>query len=666
MVTVTVTVAVVVIVTVAVAVVVTFAVINTVSVIVIVKVVLCVQVVGDIVTLNAGDKVPADGVLIDGSDLSANESALTGESDDKNKSRNPVDQGGDMFMLSGSSISTGYCVMLVTAVGEQSRWGRTKAKLAAEAVDTPLQEKLDVLAGQIGNLGMAAAVATFIAMLTIWWYYPATREEGVTLFEYALKAFIMAVTIVVVAVPEGLPLAVTLSLAYSTQKMMKDNNLIRVLAACETMGNATNICSDKTGTLTQNRMTVVEGFFAGKYYKPTPVGSQLQQEFVQLMAEGISLNSTANLMKPQNAGEMPIVTGNKTEGALLLMLKSNFSIDYVPLRSQFNSARGDRLITFSSARKRMSVVLVNAANRGGICYTKGAAEIILGLCTHYIDQNGVTKVLDNDTHKTVTEVISNMAKNALRAVALAHRHIKSVTGKEDPEELESGLCLDCVFGIKDPLRPDVIEAVKACQEAGVFVRMVTGDNIETAKAIAKECGILTKGGIAMEGPHFRKLTPQQLDAVLPNLQVLARSSPDDKHTLVTRLNGRGLPTDKESWLLAHPDCNYEKQKDLLLPGYLEEWQAARAASGGVGEVVGVTGDGTNDGPALKIADVGLSMGLSGTDGKKYLQNILVTIHNYSYHEYQNRCKACEDISCASFSNCVGNKESCAKQTHSVR
>lgn len=201
--------------------------------------------VGDIVRLSAGDKVPADGLLVEGSDLACNESALTGESDERKKTA----VRGDMFLMSGATVSSGYGLMLVTAVGENSRWGKTKAKLAVETVDTPLQEKLDVLANQIGYLGMGAAAATFLAMIALYALYPSQRSPDSSLFEYVLKAFIMAVTIVVVAVPEGLPLAVTLSLAYSTQKMMADNNLIRVLAACETMGNATTICSDKTGDM---------------------------------------------------------------------------------------------------------------------------------------------------------------------------------------------------------------------------------------------------------------------------------------------------------------------------------------------------------------------------------------------------------------------------------
>lgn len=585
-------------------------------------------VVGDILILNAGDRVPTDGVLVDGSDVSANESALTGESDDKIKSIKPIADGGDMFLLSGSNLATGYALVLVTAVGEQSRWGKTKAKLAAETVDTPLQEKLDVLAGQIGNLGIAAAVATFVAMAALYYFYPEFRDPEQNVFEFLLKAFIMAVTIVVVAVPEGLPLAVTLSLAYSTQKMMKDNNLIRVLAACETMGNATNICSDKTGTLTQNRMTVVEGWAAGEFYQSAPTASDLPAAAVMFISEGVSVNSTANVIPGKTSGDAPIVNGNKTEGALLLMLSNQLKRDYVPLRQQFNSARGDRLVTFSSARKRMSVVLNNGQYGGkqsGIVYTKGAAEIVVARSTHYINKHGVETAITDEVRTQLNDAIDRMARNALRAIAMAHRAIPTLSGDESPEELENGLTIDAIFGIKDPLRPDVKYAVQQCQEAGIFVRMVTGDNIETAKAIARECGILTDGGIAMEGPAFRKLTPEQLDQILPNLQVLARSSPDDKHTLVTRLNGTALPDSIESWEAMHPECNWETDRNLLLPGYRDEWEENRVT----GEVVGVTGDGTNDGPALKAADVGLSMGLSGTDVAKEASDIVILDDNFS-------------------------------------
>lgn len=431
--------------------------------------------------------------------------------------------------------------MLVTAVGDKSRWGQLRASLVTESVDTPLQEKLDTLAGQIGNFGMACAGATFIAMLVVWYYKPESRDPEKNLFEYTLKAFIMAVTIVVVAVPEGLPLAVTLSLAFSTQKMMKDNNLIRVLAACETMGNATNICSDKTGTLTQNRMTVVEGWVAGSQHTPFPSKASLSASVVELICDGAAINSTATLVKGKNSID---VLGSKTEGAILMLVDSSLESDYLSRRSNgFDASRGDRLFTFSSDRKRMSVY-VKAKK---ILYTKGASEVVLSNCTSYTDVKGNPVPIDAAKRKEIATIINSMAKKALRTIALAHRIISSnVSDTTTAEELETNLVLDAIVGIIDPLRPDVTEAVKKCQEAGIFVRMVTGDNIETAKAIAAECGILTLGGTCMEGPEFRKLTPKQLDAILPTLQVLARSSPTDKHILVSRLNGHNLPSTQVS------------------------------------------------------------------------------------------------------------------------
>merc|ERR1711957_612790 len=231
------------------------------------------------------------------------------------------------------------------------------------------------------------------------------------------------------------------------------------------------------------------------------------------------------------------------------------------------------------------------------------------------------------------ETISSFASQALRCVALAHRtDIESVlkpstgTAEECATLLENHMCLDALVGIVDPLRGDVVESVKTCQKAGIFVRMVTGDNLETANAIAKQAGILTKDGLSMVGEEFRKLTPAQLDDILPRLQVLARSSPEDKHMLVERLNGGLMPKSKEAWLEIHPGRDWETERDLLLPGYYDEWAKSR---NGVGEVVGVTGDGTNDGPALKAADVGLSMGLSGTDVAKNASDIIIMDDKFS-------------------------------------
>lgn len=544
---------------------------------------------GDLVQLNAGDKIPADGVIVDGSDVSCDESALTGESDNRPKERG---EQGDPFLLSGSTLSSGYCTMLVCGVGVNSRWGKIKSKLNTESDPTPLQEKLTTLADQIGYGGMGAAVATFGAMMLIYFFMPQHRDPDLSLFEVVLKAFIMAVTIVVVAVPEGLPLAVTLSLAFSTQKMMEDKNLIRVLAACETMGNATNICSDKTGTLTQNKMTVVEAWIGGDYFDTAPTADDVDDVVIDLLADGISVNTTAVLVSGE--GGKDEVVGNKTEGALLMLLKNQLGRDYTQLREYgFVSERGDKLITFSSQRKCMSVVQNHSDTHRVLC--KGAAEVLLARCNSYILPNGSEKKLTKKVIAEIHEVIESMAKHALRVVALAHRDVPS-NGHEPTgdlaEKYENNLVLDAIFGIKDPLRPDVSDAVRVCQEAGIFVRMVTGDNIETAKAIATECGILTPGGIAMEGPEFRKLTPSQLDAVLPNLQVLARSSPNDKYVLVCRLNGHNLPASQEEWEEAHPGFDWERDRQLALPGYAEEWVASKGENG-VGEVVGVTGDGTN-------------------------------------------------------------------------
>jgi P-type Ca2+ transporter type 2C len=541
--------------------------------------------VGDIIVLNAGDKVPADGILLAGSDVVCNESALTGESEDKTKSyrADKMSAGAhelDRFLLSGTSLSTGYGQMLVIAVGASSRWGKTKAKLSGESPDTPLQEKLEVLAGQIGNIGLASAVATFLAMLYIWLRYPATRKADANFFDFLLEAFIMGVTIVVVAVPEGLPLAVTLSLAYSTKKMQKDNNLIRVLAACETMGNATNICSDKTGTLTENRMTVTCGYIAGTFYEnltslENQVGS-FSESTKNFFCEGISVNTTAFLSidpaSEDTANPTIIVNGSKTEGALLMMIKNIFLQDYQAVRTNnFIESRGDKLFTFTSDRKRMSVLLLKEPTKAsGILYTKGASEVIVGLCNQYVDMSGKIIAMSREKRLEVEECIANMAKNALRTITLAHRAVTNYKGTELIEDMEKDLILDAIVGIKDPLRPEVAQAVQECQAAGIFVRMVTGDNIETAVAIAKECGIYTEGGIAIEGPTFRKMKPSELDELLPRLQVLARSSPEDKYTLVSRLNGNALPATQAEWEQLHPQHDWETEKDLLLPGKLSD------------------------------------------------------------------------------------------------
>lgn len=433
-----------------------------------------------------------------------------------------------------------------------------------------------------------------------------------------MRILITAITVVVVAVPEGLPLAVTLALAFATTRMLKDNNLVRVLQACETMGNATTICSDKTGTLTQNKMSVVVGTlgtscrFGAKGsgssedkqndisdsmedVSMTEFAQTLSPEVKALLLASIAINSTA--FEGEENGEITFI-GSKTETALL-----GFARDYLgmgPVAEERANATIAQLIPFDSGRKCMGAV-VKMANGQYRMFIKGASEILLGKCTRILNNPAAQTVIDSkltdDNIQSLNQVISLYANRSLRTIGMVYRDFPSWppagarTLEDDSRQAQfDDIFEDMVFlsivGIQDPLRNGVPEAVAECQKAGVFVRMVTGDNLMTARAIAQECGIYTPGGIVMEGPQFRKLSKAQMDEVIPRLQVLARSSPEDKRILVRRL------------------------KEL-------------------GETVAVTGDGTNDGPALKMADVGFSMGIAGTEVAKEASSIILMDDNFS-------------------------------------
>mmetsp|Transcript_8941 Transcript_8941/g.29390 ORF Transcript_8941/g.29390 Transcript_8941/m.29390 type:complete len:1038 (+) Transcript_8941:510-3623(+) len=537
--------------------------------------------VGDLMVVDTGDKFCADGIYVRGFDMVVDEASLTGESE-------PIKKGeSEQFCRSGTQVTEGSGVVLIVAVGEHSEWGHTLALVVKEHEDTPLQEKLGDLANNIGYVGFAVALCCFISLTGAWIAKNNGFPSDVAPWNEVLHFFLLAVTIVVVAVPEGLPLAVTISLAYSMKKMMSDNNLVRFLAACETMGGATQICSDKTGTLTENRMTVVEGWFAGK--KETSMPPTLSAPVVDCLARGIALNSKAFLV-PEEDGRISFV-GNRTECALLMLQEKLQTVsDIAGYKQLRRNELVEKIYAFTSDRKMASVLVPNSS--GKTLYCKGAAELVLEKCACVMNEQGVVDPMTPGKKAELESMIQDMASRGLRCICLAVRDFEPAALASIGDEFfdkapESDMTCISIVGIKDPLRGDVSEAVKTCQDAGIVVRMVTGDNVLTAKHIATECGILTDG-IAMEGPTFRAMLGDEakLNEVLPKLQVLARSTPQDKYELVRALKN-------------------------------------------LGEVVAVTGDGTNDAPALSESDVGLSMGLSGTEVAKEASDIIILDDRFS-------------------------------------
>nr|DBA33923.1 TPA: hypothetical protein GDO54_001542 [Pyxicephalus adspersus] len=566
-------------------------------------------VVGDIAQIKYGDLLPADGILIQGNDLKNDESSLTGESDQVKKSLEK-----DPMLLSGTHVMEGSGRMLVTAVGVNSQTGIIFTLLGAnESGDEEKKSKKGKKQGpsENRNKGLIMSAITVIILVLYFVIYtfgvlgrPWLAECTPIYIQYFVKFFIIGVTVLVVAVPEGLPLAVTISLAYSVKKMMKDNNLVRHLDACETMGNATAICSDKTGTLTMNRMTVVQAYIGGTHYRQIPDPEALNPKILELIVNGISINSayTSKILPPEKEGGLPRQVGNKTECALLgfvLDLKQ----DYQAVRNEIPEEKLYKVYTFNSVRKSMSTV-VRELGGGFRMYSKGASEIILRKCTKILDQDGeVCPFKARDREEMVKKVIEPMACDGLRTICLAYCEFPPGTEPDWDNESDILCNLTCiaVVGIEDPVRPEVPEAILKCQRAGITVRMVTGDNINTARAIATKCGILQPGEdfLCLEGKEFNTLIrnekgeveQEKLDKVWPQLRVLARSSPTDKHTLV-----KGII-----------DSTVAEQR----------------------QVVAVTGDGTNDGPALKKADVGFAMGIAGTDVAKEASDIILTDDNFT-------------------------------------
>ncbi|XP_033744919.1 plasma membrane calcium-transporting ATPase 2-like isoform X2 [Pecten maximus] len=485
-----------------------------------------------------------------------------------------------------------------------------------------LQAKLTRLAIQIGYGGTAIAVVTVLVLIIkfcitefVTNQHEWTSDKTAEYIEQFVSYFIIGVTVLVVAVPEGLPLAVTLALAYSVRKMMHDNNLVRHLDACETMGNATAICSDKTGTLTTNRMTVVQSFIGGIHYKQIPNYATLADSFKDVMVPGISINSgyTSRII-PSKDGGLPDQIGNKTECALL-----GFVLDmkqsYEDVRNDMPEGSLTKVYTFNSVRKSMSTIIPRPGGPGFRLFTKGASEIVLKKCDYILDCNGVPREFSvEEQERLVSNVIEPMACDGLRTICMAYKDFvmggeaaeHEVAIEKDPDwenedEIVSGLTCILIVGIEDPVRPEVPMAIKKCQRSGITVRMVTGDNVNTARSIATKCGILKPGEefLVMEGREFNKrirdhngeVSQELLDKVWPKLRVLARSSPQDKYVLVKGIIDSKISSNRE--------------------------------------VVAVTGDGTNDGPALKKADVGFAMGLSGTDVAKEASDIILTDDNFT-------------------------------------
>ncbi|MCP9265526.1 Plasma membrane calcium-transporting ATPase 3 [Dirofilaria immitis] len=617
-------------------------------------------VVGDIAQIKYGDLLPADGVLVQSNDLKIDESSLTGESDQIRKSPES-----DPMLLSGTHVMEGSGKMVVTAVGVNSQTGiimtllgaakdvveeeRKAAKREGDAVtgagvedgtaqalltDRECEDEWNSR-GSNGDLRSFVAGCTVLILVTrfcISRYMIEEKAFSVADFQHFINFLIIGVTVLVVAVPEGLPLAVTLSLAYSVKKMMLDNNLVRHLDACETMGNATSICSDKTGTLTTNRMTVVQSYINEIHYKETPKFESLNKETRDLLISLISINSSyasqafyffystflLSGCACKNPGEQLTQLGNKTECGLLGFVIA-LGQSYQAIRDKYPEEKIFKVYTFNSVRKSMSTVIeLKDGNflAGYRVFSKGASEIILKKCRWFLARDGVPKKFSQkDCDRLVSNVIEPMASDGLRTICLAYKdyvtrsdnvqenQIRSVKeiDWDNEDAVVNDLTAIAIVGIQDPVRPEVPEAIAKCQRAGITVRMVTGDNINTARSIATSCGILRPGEdfIALEGKDFNarirnekgEVSQDKLDAIWPKLRVLARAQPSDKYTLVKGIIDSRITDNRE--------------------------------------VVAVTGDGTNDGPALKKADVGFAMGIAGTDVAKEASDIILTDDNFT-------------------------------------
>ena len=509
-------------------------------------------VVDDIVLLATGDEIPADGLLLEATLMQVDESTLTGEPVCA-KSVLPEEQDRDATfpsntVLRGTKLLEGHGVMRVTAVGDATENGRLFTEVQIDdSVRTPLNEQLDRLGALIARLSYAVAALVVVARIALWFITEDTSDfEFVTFLAYLLQSLMLAVTLIVVAVPEGLPMAVTLSLAYSMRRMLKTNNLVRRLHACETMGATTVICTDKTGTLTQNQMKVAE------------MVVKSERHFI---FDNIALNSTASLDGDR-------VLGNPTEGALLLWLRAQGQ-DYATLRAAASIVEE---VPFTTERKYMATRIAAPASDAlarTFLYIKGAPEIVMEMCA-----------IASSAHEELANTLTTWQQRGLRTLALAHAEDAATP------------VLDALVGIADPVRADVPAAVQECLEAGIAVKIVTGDTPATATEIARQIGLMEVGDErsanerhVFTGPEIAALSDEELCERAGDIVIIARARPMDKKRLVQALQARG-------------------------------------------EVVAVTGDGTNDAPALHAAHVGLSMG-DGTAVAKEASDITILDNSFA-------------------------------------
>lgn len=526
-------------------------------------------VVGDIVVLNTGEEVPADGELLESIQLSVDESSLTGEPMcPKTTDESLFDKDATFasnHVMKGTKVMEGHGIMRVTAIGDATEQGKVfEAVQIDNSVRTPLDEQLDRLGKWVAKMSYVVGVGIIVGRILIYFFSPSYQGFDLMPFiAYVLQTLMIAVTLVVVSVPEGLPMAVTLSLAYSMRRMLKTNNLVRKMHACETMGATTVICTDKTGTLTQNQMRVDDA----QFYGVAPDSSAV--------TEGIAVNSTAQL--DFTDPEHPRVLGNPTEGALLLWLNSH-AIDYRKVREE---AEVTEQLPFTTERKYMATVVKSALMPGKrIIYVKGAPEIVFSLCK---------TAGEGATGGSIEKQLLEYQNRAMRTLGFAfdildENEVAIADGKVAAEHLH----FIGIAAIADPVRADVPAAVKECIDAGISIKIVTGDTPATAREIGRQIGLWTDTDTdnnIITGPEFAALTDEEVMNRVLDLKIIARARPMDKKRLVESLQKKG-------------------------------------------QVVAVTGDGTNDAPALKAAQVGLSMG-DGTSVAKEASDITIVDNSFA-------------------------------------